>query len=446
MSIKNRLFTPIDNAPLVLFRIFFGFLLACETFGAIATGWVKSNFVTPKFTFSHIGMNWLQPLPGNGMYFYFCAMGILGLLIMVGYKYRYCISLFTIMWTAVYFMQKTSYNNHYYLLVLVCLIMCFLPAQRYASIDVKQNPALKKLTMPQWCSWVMIAMVSIVYFYATLAKFYPDWLNGTFTHSLLNRSVTIPSLHSVMTQKWFCLFIAYAGIVFDLSIVPLMLFKRTRTIAFIASIIFHIFNSITLQIGIFPFFALSFAVFFYPPDRIRKVFFRKKPAVETDIEATYTNESIVAFKYFFVPFLIIQLLLPLRHYFIKGDVLWTEEGHRLSWRMMLRNRSGSTNFVVIDKKTGNTLFYDIMKDYTLKQISGMSTRPDMIWQTAQRIKNNFDLQGKDVAVHAHTRVSINGSPYKYLINPDTDLASARWDYFFHCDWILLYDSNNNLIK
>lgn len=443
---KSRLFIPIDNAPLLLFRIFFGFLLACETFGAIATGWVKSNFIDPKFTFSHIGMDWLQPLPGNGMYYYFAAMGILGLLVMVGYKYRYSMGLFTIMWTAVYFMQKTSYNNHYYLLVLVCLIMCFLPAQRYASIDVKQKPVLKKYTMPQWCSWVMIAMVSIVYFYATLAKFYLDWLNGTFTHSLLDRSVTIPALHSVMTQRWFCLFIAYAGIIFDLSIVPLMLFKRTRTIAFIASIIFHIFNSITLQIGIFPFFALSFAVFFYPPERIRKVFFRKKPTIEADAEAPYTYESIKAFKYFFIPFLIIQLLLPLRHYLIKGDVLWTEEGHRLSWRMMLRNRSGSTNFNVVDKKTGNPVFYDITKYYTLKQISGMGTRPDMIWQTAQHIKNDFATHGINVAVYAHTRVSINGSPYKELINPETDLGSAQWNYFFHCDWILLYDSNNNLIK
>mgnify|MGYP000964651862 CR=1 FL=1 len=88
---KNRLFLQIDNSPLIIFRIFFGFLLACETFGAILTGWVKENFITPKLTLSHIGMDWLQPLPGYGMYFYFIAMGILGLLVMIGYKWHlYC--------------------------------------------------------------------------------------------------------------------------------------------------------------------------------------------------------------------------------------------------------------------------------------------------------------------------------------------------------------------
>ena len=150
-------------------------------------------------------------------------------------------------------MQKTSYNNHYYLLLLLCLIMWFLPANTYASLDAKHNPAVKRLTMPAWCSWVMIAQVTIVYFYATLAKFYPDWMDGTFTKNLLDRSVTNQALHDIFTQKWFYLFIAYAGIAFDLLIVPLLLFKKTRTIAFVASLIFHLFNSITLQIGIFPF-------------------------------------------------------------------------------------------------------------------------------------------------------------------------------------------------
>jgi vitamin K-dependent gamma-carboxylase len=434
---KQRLFAPIDNAPLALFRIFLGFLVACESFGAILTGWVKSNFIVPKFTFSFIGMEWLQPLPGNGMYYYFAVMGLMGLLFMVGYKYRFTMAAYTIMWSGAYFMQKTSYNNHYYLLMLVCLMMCFLPAHRYASIDAKQNPKVRSLTMPAWCSWVMIVQVSIVYLFATVAKFYPDWLNGTFTRNLFQGAVKNDALRNVMTQKWFYLFIAYAGIAFDMLVVPLLLFKRTRTWAFVASLIFHIFNSITLQIGIFPFFALSFAVFFYPPDTIRKIFFRKKPVATP---AAYTPEAKNVFYYFFVPYLIIQFLLPLRHHFIEGDVLWTEEGHRLSWRMMLRSRSGDTDFTVIDKATKQPLFYNIYTELTPKQRSGMNTRPDMIWQTAQRIKQHYAKEGKDVAVYARTRVSINGAPRQDLIDPETDLAAVPWDYFWHSEWVLLEEA------
>lgn len=440
----KKLFQPIDNAPLIIFRIFLGFLLAAETFGAILTGWVKNNFIDPKFTFSHIGMEWLQPLPGYGMYFYFATMGILGILIMIGWKYRWTLSAFTVLWTISYLMQKTSYNNHYYMLILVCLIMIFLPANKYASIDAKKKPEIKNLSMPKWCSWVMILQIAIVYFFATVSKFYPDWLDGTFTKNLLANKSPYPFIQEIFNQKWFYLFIAYSGIAFDMLIVPMLLWKRTRTIAFIASLVFHLFNAVTLQIGIFPFFALSFAVFFYPPEKIRQLFFKKKPELDLEKEPFYENKSVLL--YFFLPYFIIQIILPVRHWFIKGDVLWTEEGHRLSWRMMLRSRSGYTNFRIYDKKTNQRIFYDFHDELTPKQLNMISEKPDAIWQLAQRIKKEYAKKGIDVSIFADSNVSINRKPYLKLINSDVDLAQAEWNYFFHNDWILLYDNQGNPIK
>lgn len=430
-------FKPIDNAPLILFRIFFGFLFACETFGAILTGWVKDNFLLPDFTFSHIGMEWLQPLPGYGMYFYFAAMGLLSLSVMVGYRYRLTLGMLTLLWSGAYFMQKTSYNNHYYLLMLVALIMLFLPANAYASVDARQNPKLKSLVMPAWCSWVMIGQMAIVYCFATVAKFYPDWLNGTFTRHLFAGISDDPFVNNLFAQPWFYLFIAYAGIVFDGLIVPALLWKKTRTIALIASLVFHIFNSITLKIGIFPYFALSFAVFFYEPETIRNLFFKKWKPKPDGVVAVSSGKKILLF--FFVPYFALQLALPLRHWFIKGDVLWTEEGHRLSWRMMLRDRDGVVAFKVVDKKTKETSFYPYHTFLTRKQADGMASKPDMIWQLAQRIKKDYAAKGKAVAVYVDCMASVNRGPYKRLINPNVDLAAADWNYFGHDSWVILYD-------
>jgi len=122
---NKLLFERIDNSPLLIFRIFFGLLISLECFGAILTGWVKRNLVTPKFTFPFIDFEWLQFFTGPGMYAYFTIMGLLGICIALGYKYRFSISAFTFLWTAVYLMQKTAYNNHYYLLILISLLMCF---------------------------------------------------------------------------------------------------------------------------------------------------------------------------------------------------------------------------------------------------------------------------------------------------------------------------------
>ena len=93
------LFKNIDGSALIVFRILFGFLVACESFGAIFTGWVKNVLIEPEFTFSFIDFEWLQPLPGNGMYFYFALMGLAGIVIMLGFRYKINIITFTILCT-----------------------------------------------------------------------------------------------------------------------------------------------------------------------------------------------------------------------------------------------------------------------------------------------------------------------------------------------------------
>ncbi len=428
------LFKAIDNSPLIVFRILFGFLIACESFGAILTGWVKRVLIDPQFTFSFIGFEWLQPLPGFGMYFYFVLMGFFGLAIMLGYRYRIAIIAYTLLWAGAYFMQKSSYNNHYYLLLLISFLMIFLPANRYVSLDVKQNRISEKKTMPYWINLLFIIQVAVVYFYASIAKFYPDWLDGTFTKNLLASSTSKPLFLELFSQKWFYLFIAYAGILFDLLIVPFLLFKKTRTLALIASVIFHIFNSITLQIGIFPFFALTFALFFYEPETIRRLFLRKKPKLEDEnLSQNFYGKRILYF--LMIPYLIIQIALPLRHHFIEGDVLWTEEGHRLSWRMMLRERNGYITIKIKDTISGEESIYNYRKNLTDKQAQNLATKPDFIWQYCQRIKEEY--KGKPIAIYIDCKNSINRKEYKTLIDPKFDMAKAKWSHFKHNKWIEL---------
>lgn len=433
----RKLLQPIDIAPLIVFRIFLGFLLFAETFGAICTGWVTNVMIKPAFTFSHIGFEWLQPLPGNGMYFYFLIMSLLGLGVMAGYKYRWSLGLFTILWAGAYLMQKESYNNHYYLLLLVCFIMLFLPANRYCSIDAKAKPEIRQEVMPQWCSWVMILQIAIVYVFAVVSKLYPQWLDGTFIRLLLGRDHHPAFLKGLFSQSWFHLFISWSGIFFDLLIVPMLLWKKTRNLAFLSSLIFHLFNAVVLQIGIFPFFALSFVVFFYPPETIRKLFFKKKPVIET---TTVSLPKQSALLYFFAVYFVIQLLLPLRHFLIEGDVLWTEEGHRLSWRMMLRQRDGHVSFRIVDHKSGTESYYDYSK-LTPKQQNFIATKPDGIWQMTQRIKKEYAAKGQKVSIFVNDMVSVNGGEYATFIDPKTDFALAKWNTFSHNDWILLYENH-----
>jgi len=432
--LNNWLFKHIDNSALVVFRVIFGLLCFLETVGAIFTGWIKRTLVEPDFTFNFIGFEFLQPLPGIGMYFYYAIMGFFGLLIMVGYKYRFSMLAFTLMWSATYLMQKSSYNNHYYLLMLLSAIMVFLPAHKYASFDAKLNPQITCYSMPQWCRIVIILQLFIVYTYASIAKIYPDWLDGSVIKILMSGKKHYFLIGDLLQQKWLQYILAYGGILFDGLIVPLLLFKPTRKYAFIVSIFFHLFNSIVFQIGIFPYLSLAFTLFFFPAEKIQKLFLKKKPFYKLyDIIIPKSKQPIIII---FGIYFLIQIGLPLRHHFIEDNVLWTEEGHRLSWRMMLRSKSGKTSYIVENKRTKKRIDIKLDNYLSKKQIRSASAKPDVIWQFAQRLKQDFKDKGEDVAIYINAKISVNGKPYKTLINPDIDIASVKWHVFKHNNWIL----------
>lgn len=432
----NKIFRPIDNAQLILFRIFFGLVFIFESVGALLTGWARTNTVEPKVNFTFIGFEWLHYLMGPYMYVHFGLMAVASIGVMLGYKYRYSIISLTVLWACVYFMQKTSYNNHYYLMLLICLLMCFLPANKYAAFDIKNKPEKRTYAMPEWIRFLFIFQVSCVYIFATIAKFYPGWLDGSVT-AIMFRNMNVPEIVKPMFKSEnFHLFIAYTGIAFDGLIIPALLWRRTRWIAIIASLIFHIFNSITLKIGVFPYFALAFSIFFFPPDQIRKFFFRRKPVLTDELSEINYNPYRKTFFGFMLPYMIIQFALPWRHHFFKGDVLWNEEGHRLSWRMMLRSRSGEARFKVVDKNSGETSFFDNSELLNRKQRRRLNT-PDMIWQMAQFIKEYYAEKGADVEVYVYrSQVSINSKQSKRLIDSEVDLAAEKWCHFSHHDWIL----------
>lgn len=433
--LNKWLFTRIDNSALIVFRILFGVLLAIEAFGAIFTGWVRRVFIEPQFTFNFIGFDFLQPLPGNGMLWYYGIMGVFGLLVMLGYKYRFSILMYAIMWAAVYLMQKSSYNNHYYLLMLLCFLMFLFPAHRYASVDAWKDPEIKQISMPRWVWLLIVGQLWILYTYAAIAKLYPDWLDGTLPAILMAARKDYWLVGDFLQQEWVHYAISWFGFLFDLLIIPLLLWKRTRIYAFVAAVFFHLFNSFIFHIGIFPYLALAFTLFFFSSENINKYFLWKKPYYSAAEVVVPKNRDLVIG--FMGIWLLVQVLLPVRHWFIKDDVLWTEEGHRLSWRMMLRSKAGKIQYKVVDKeKPGDTIVIKEGNYLSPKQMRALPSKPDMIWQFAQRLEEEAAEKGKEIEVYVESKVSINGRPYQPFIDPKVDLAAEDWDHFRHHEWIL----------
>src|SRR5690554_3701114 len=292
-------------------------LITLEAFGAIALGWVRYTLVDQPFTFNFIGFDFLQYLQGEWMYAHFAIMGIFGIGVMLGYKYRFSMFAYAVMWSAVYLMQKSNYNNHYYLMMLLCWLMAFLPANGALSIDAKTNPKIRSASMPQWALLVLILQVWIVYTFAAVNKLYPGWLNGDAIATFMAGKSNYPIIGELLQLKWLQMNLVYAGILFDLLIVPLLLYRRTRMLGFSLSLIFHLFNSVVFQIGIFPYMSRAFALFFITPATLRKQFLPKKILYKkNEIEVPKNRNLIITL---FSIYFLFQIGLPLRHWFFKDD-------------------------------------------------------------------------------------------------------------------------------
>ena len=294
--------------------------------------------------------------------------------------------------------------------------------------------------MSAYLNWIIILQLFIVYTYASVAKLYGDWLDFGIIEILFKNKKSYPIIGGLLQEPLVHMVVGISGILFDLLIVPALLWKPTRKWAFVASLFFHLFNSIVFQIGIFPYLSLAFSVFFFEPETIRKLFFKKKePYLGDSLVVPPQKELVLGILSLYF---LIQLALPIRHHFIKDDVLWTEEGHRLSWRMMLRSRTGITTFQIVNHTSGNSYLVNLDDYLSRGQKSKIKSYPDFMWQFAQRLKREYAVKGEDISVFVNSRVSVNGKPYQEFIDPKIDLGSVSWNYFGHNDWILPSPSKN----
>jgi hypothetical protein len=313
--------------------------------------------------------------------------------------------------------------------------MCFVPADKNYSLDSKKNTEHRNDSMYGYIKWIVVLQLFIVYVYASIAKLYGDWLDFSMIRILMKPVANYPLIGELLQEDWAHKIIGTTGILFDLLIIPALLWKRTRKVAFFLSIFFHLFNSIVFQIGIFPFLSLAFSVFFFEPETIRRIFFKSKiPYTENELRIPRNKNGIIGVLGIYF---IIQLLLPVRHYFIVDDVLWTEEGHRLSWRMMLRSRTGKGEFKVVNNETGEKTIINPKEFLNSSQQRKVFAYPDFAWQFAGYLKKEYAQKGENISVFLeNSLVSINGRPYAPFIDPHTDLANTNWLPFQHHEWIL----------
>ena len=489
--IVTALFTPVDAASLVYFRIVFYAIMVWEASEFTHKNMVGLYYSDKEFYFTYWPFDFIHPWPAEWMTLHIYALGLLAACAACGLFYRLSASLFFVLWTYLFLLEKALYINHLYLVCLLSFLMIFVPAQCTFSLDVLRKSDRRSNTVPAWALWLLRFQIGVPYFFGGLAKINADWLQGEPLRTWLAERAAIPVIGPLFNYESVVWGMTYGSLLFDLTAVFFLLNRRTRVFCYAVALFFHFTNVRLFGVGIFAWLMIAATPIFFAPDWPRRVLsdlkrgftprvqrltfggllgllsgaitwqfswvragigalgvgviayhldepFQKKPAPQAQapplIRLTGRQQGTLVFLGLWVA---IQLLLPFRHFMIPGNVHWTEEGHNFAWHMMLRQKEAEGLFVVTDPATGNEWQLNPRQHLTRIQLIHMLSRPHMIVQFAHYLEQQLQADGYgDVEIRARITAALNGREAQYLVDPAVDLSQVVYPWWGHAEWIL----------
>lgn len=433
---------PVYSASLATFRILFGLMILASMIRFFMKGWIDELYIKPVFYFKYYGFEWVQNW-GPYTYLLFAICALSALTFALGYRYRLSAIVLFCSFTYIELLDKTNYLNHYYFVSLALFLMIWLPAHCNCSVDCLRKPSLRKRMVPLWTVGSIRLLLGIVYVYAGLAKLNSDWLLEAMPLRLwLPAQNDLPLAGPLLSQTWVAYAFSWFGAIYDLGIPFFLLYRPTRPWAYAAVILFHIATSILFPIGMFPYVMILSTLIFFPSSSADAVWMRIKhrfarlPLAQDQSIYTFTRLQGRLLALLFVPFFLFQLLFPWRYLLYPGELFWTEEGFRFSWRVMLMEKMGYAQFMVVDSQTGKRTIVNNDAFLTDNQEKMMSTQSDFILQYAHMLARRYAAEGwHEPKVYATIYVTLNGRRSTLYINPTMDLTKEK-DKFAHKEWII----------
>jgi len=272
-------------------------------------------------------------------------------------------------------------------------------------------------------------MLAIVYIYAGFAKLNPDWMYKAMPLSIwLPSKFSVPLIGSLMHEKWMHYLFSWTGALYDLTIVFFLMWKRTRMLAFVAVILFHVLTRVLFPIGMFPYIMIAGTFIFFSSglhekclDRLYKLVGLSSGIFKNGLAFAERQKNKLGL-IILSAFMLAQLLIPMRCFLYPGNLFWTERGYRFSWRVMLMEKTAYANFKIVDGQTGKRFFVqndDFLSSFQEKQ---MATQPDFILEYAKFLGDKFEDDGhKNVEVYVESYASLNGRENQVYISPDVNL-------------------------
>jgi hypothetical protein len=428
LRIRSRLATRVDGSSVAVFRFVLGLVIAFEVLTLFQKGWIAEFWINPVFRFSYPGFEWVRALPQPWLQGVVALLGVAALFLALGLVHRVAAWCVFLLFTYQFLLEATRYLNHHYAASLFAFLLCIIPVANTWSVDRSLGLVRGDTTVPLWSVWLLRFQVGVVYVYGGLAKLQGDWLAGQPVESWMSRRTHIPFVNFLIERGWEVPFYSYGGLLFDLLVVPALLWRRTRAVAFVVMLAFHLLNESLFNIGTFPWMMMGLTTVFLAPTWPRKLLRTLlperlaapgRPASDSVAEGGRAL-SRLAFSGIVV-YVAVQCLWPARSHLYPGNALWREQAQLFSWRMMLREKTGETGMRVVTDRGVDTLQLSmILRPW---QVHPVGTRPFLTLQLAHYLADYYRGNGyNDVHVYADSWISLNGRPPQLMIDPRADLA------------------------
>ncbi|MCB1592869.1 MAG: HTTM domain-containing protein [Alphaproteobacteria bacterium] len=438
--LEGRLYTRQSGASLAVFRILVGILILKDVRNHFLLIKYHLESIPSDFMMHYYGFEWVKPLP------WFIAiqeivLPLAVLCVIFGLFYRVAMPLTTLMIAYVFLLFPEHYLNHYYMLLLFCTLMSFMPASRTWSLDA----LIKKRTdegVPAWCYWILRGQTEIVLIYAGLVKINPDWLNLQPLSTWLRADFhDVPVIGGLFYYD-FTIFLGAYGIILLHTIgAPLLMWSKARPWIFGLYVCFHLTNSMIFDIGMFPFLTIGATLLFFNPDWPRILYFGKG-APQTFTAENKPEEEKQGRRGLVTGLLItwlgVQALLPLPALMSSNlQTAWT--GHRdlFSWRMMLNQRTLPVAvFVAYMPEKHTVAFVPLRKYISKRQCQRSVWKPNLTVQVARYLKKRYAerYETPDVEIRAYILNAVNYREPELWADPSANLAAYVPIYGVH-EWL-----------
>ncbi len=395
---------------------------------------IAQGFLAPKILFTYDWFPFLHPLPAGAMNVILALMTLGTVLVAAGWWMRVGAVLFATGQAYFLLLEKSYWNNHIYLFILVAVLLCFTHADHFVSLRPRKN---RVQAVARGEVLLLQAQIVLVYFYGGLTKINPYWLfEQEPVRSLLANLPDTHALAGLIKNPFGVQLLTYGGLLLDLA-APILLWKKSvRNWAIWLFVGFNLVNSrIFNDIGVFPFVMLGTVVLFYDANELW--FTRWLPGKMPSTAPAAPPVSLWALRLSAVYF-VFQLLFPFRGHLLPNPLDYTTIGNRFSWRMKVDTRlPEEVSFLVINPAAHDTIPVDIRPLINPMQIWALTYDPRSVADMGRYLKKEAAKRGiPHAVVQARIRIRYNGGPSQYFVDPEADLGDASVSPFQRVPWLV----------